>query len=685
MAGSDLFKRVAIPLDDPFGKCSESQALVSEPRPAPQEKSNESKASQPEGAQASKLLGSERRVSIVSINVSGGREVCNGAYKFDGLHQGKPLFKSDKGAIIYFQRFWKINAAYKTSSWMYSLPDSRAALPPEGEWTREGSCDMTSGSAPTVTLLDEPFKSLGEQGNSLRLEGGRSVLKREENKSWRWIELPVYEGAPKPAAKPPAKDADSSAEARVSAEAVPSLEDLCAQLDAEETADRLNFGMFGNVEESGEESSSLPASGYFSSDMIRQMGQGLLVQLSQGQREGQPAASTSPGADEPPWPLEQPRVGMAARLTRSDASASASFQAAKKMGKKRGWLRRGNEAKSVENRYSHVGASSSCWSLAFSRQIRVRKHSMAFAPSATSLARRALARHEGALNRRGFAVLSHSWTGGQRPSGAPKVCVMMHGILGSKSNWNTPARRLLQQIGEQGWRILQLDHRGHGRSPAGSAPHNLEACKDDVLETLEAAGVSQAELVLCGHSFGGKVALALLRALSAEGRPPKRTWIFDSVPGRPAESSEEEERRLQSVNFVLGAVASAAARRFDSRGDLVAVLQAEYGLTQPVAEWIAQSVRQVPDGVALSYDMQAVRELYEAYRSTDMWDLLQKGNAEIGVVVAGRNRQSWGPENLERLKQCHEGVQVVTLENAGHNVHVDDLPGLLSAITPSFA
>ena len=32
--------------------------------------------------------------------------------------------------------------------------------------------------------------------------------------------------------------------------------------------------------------------------------------------------------------------------------------------------------------------------------------------------------------------------------------------------------------------------------------------------------------------------------------------------------------------------------------------------------------------MALSYDMQAVRELYEAYRSTDMWDLLQKGNAE---------------------------------------------------------
>ena len=81
----------------------------------------------------------------------------------------------------------------------------------------------------------------------------------------------------------------------------------------------------------------------------------------------------------------------------------------------------------------------------------------------------------------------------------------------------------------------------------------------------------------------------------------------------------------------------------------------------------AQSVRQVPtlpqfgectkmgvqsltrDGVELSYDMEVVRgdpsflddrsvdltrigcrgKIYEAYRSTDMWDLLQEGNAEL--------------------------------------------------------
>eukprot|EP00439_Symbiodinium_sp_Y106_P065740 s2985_g10.t1 len=312
MAGSQLFNRVAIPLDDPLCKRLES-AKPLDLTPNPKESRNGVETT----TRQAKLLGNERRISILSITVSGARDACNGSYKFDGLHQGKPLFKSDTGAIIYFQRFWKMNAAYRTSSWMYSLPDSRTALPPEGEWTREGSVEMTSGSAPTLSLVDECFKSLGEQGSSLRLEGGRTVLKREENKSWRWIELPVYEQRP---SRPPAAQKEV-AEEQVPQAALPSLEDLCAKLDAEETADRLNFGLLGHIDEEDEEQpSSLPPSGYFSSDMIRQMGQGMLAQIARDPRS-EPCSTSPEAADEPPWPLEQPRVGMAARLMKSDAES----------------------------------------------------------------------------------------------------------------------------------------------------------------------------------------------------------------------------------------------------------------------------------------------------------------------------------------------------------------------------
>ncbi|CAK9105322.1 unnamed protein product [Durusdinium trenchii] len=233
---------------------------------------------------------------------------------------------------------------------------------------------------------------------------------------------------------------------------------------------------------------------------------------------------------------------------------------------------------------------------------------------------------------RGFAVLSYSWAGGQRPEEAQKVCVMMHGILGSKSNWNTPSRHLLKSIGPQGWRILQLDHRAHGRSPAGSPPHNLDACALDVLDTLKEAGVRRdAELIVCGHSFGGKVALAVLEALQAQGTPPRKTWIFDSVPGCPAALPAEEERREQSVGFVFKVVQSTSGQQFAERADLVRHLQS-HGLSQPLAEWIAQSVRSTPEGFELSYDIDVVGQLYAAYQGKDMWHLF-KGPADAWLAL----------------------------------------------------
>ncbi|CAL1165245.1 unnamed protein product [Cladocopium goreaui] len=320
MAGSGLFNRVAIPgpfeekpvVDWGWRDSAEAAEVVKEkvisdhpevikapatpvqeiPRPTPVQPD-------PKG----KFLGNERRVSILSVEVSGARlSACNGVFRFDGLHQQKPLFKADSGAIIYFNRFWKINGVFKTSSWMYSNPESKSSLPPEGEWTLEGSLETTAGSAPTVKLVDEPFRSLGPQGVSLRLQGGRTVLKREENKSWRWIDVPIY------------------AENESAEDGIESLEALCARLEREEAEDsaELNFGLFATSDESPTSSSVAKTNGYYSFDMIRQMGQELMAQTASSSATG---PSKEPGPPGPPWPLETPGISLGERLRRSNAES----------------------------------------------------------------------------------------------------------------------------------------------------------------------------------------------------------------------------------------------------------------------------------------------------------------------------------------------------------------------------
>jgi len=293
------------------------------------------------------------------------------------------------------------------------------------------------------------------------------------------------------------------------------------------------------------------------------------------------------------------------------------------------------------------------------------------------------------LQRRSFAVLSHRWAGGRAAPPGGRVAVLLHGILGSKANWNTPAKRLLEQVGPQGWHVLQLDLRAHGQSPLAQAPHSLEACAADVAETLSSLDIEAggSNCILCGHSFGGKVALSVLRArLVAALPPPKITWLFDSFPGVLVEQHSAEERRMQqTTRFVLSAIQGAADRGvYPERSVLVDTLETEYGLRRPVAEWVAQSVRREPDGIRLAFDVSVVTALYDSYCATDMWDVLEGGQADIGIVVAGRNAHYWPEEHVRRLLSLGRHVQMVTLDGAGHNVHVDDLPGLLAAIQPSF-
>lgn len=275
----------------------------------------------------------------------------------------------------------------------------------------------------------------------------------------------------------------------------------------------------------------------------------------------------------------------------------------------------------------------------------------------------------------------------------------MHGILGSKANWATPAKKVVER--HPGWSVLLLDHRAHGQSPAGTGEHTVEACAADVFETLDALGVRpDGRQVVCGHSFGGKVSLAYAQLCMQRGLPPPATtWIFDSVPGNPAhapaaptedawDALADSGRAEQSVPFVLRAVTRAAARGYESRKALVTSLQEEHGLVPAVAQWIAQSTRPAePSGVELCYDMAAVKAMYDSYARSCYWHVLEGSDATVGAVVAGRNEGAWGSEQLARLRAAaaESGGRVCTHTlDAGHNVHVDALGALLDTIAPTF-
>lgn len=92
-------------------------------------------------------------------------------------------------------------------------------------------------------------------------------------------------------------------------------------------------------------------------------------------------------------------------------------------------------------------------------------------------------------------ALDHSGPGVDAPT-----VVLLHGLAATGSlNWDA----LVEPLAER-FRVLALDHRGHGRGIEPQEAFTLEDCADDVVALLDACGVRRA--VLVGYSMGGAIA-----------------------------------------------------------------------------------------------------------------------------------------------------------------------------------
>merc|ERR1711871_511317 len=85
------------------------------------------------------------------------------------------------------------------------------------------------------------------------------------------------------------------------------------------------------------------------------------------------------------------------------------------------------------------------------------------------------------------------------------------------------------------------------------------------------------------------------------------------------------------------------------------------------------------------FDLEGVEELYDSYRATDVWDLVEGSAPEETVVdvVRAANGLRWGRGTLDRLRRLKRGYHV--LPDCGHWLHVDNPQGLLALMEPSLS
>ena len=79
--------------------------------------------------------------------------------------------------------------------------------------------------------------------------------------------------------------------------------------------------------------------------------------------------------------------------------------------------------------------------------------------------------------------------------------IILHGLLGSSSNWRRIARELADNC-----RVITIDLPNHGLSPY-IPDADLQLTCDCIVDTMRSTGLEHA--VILGHSMGGKIAMQL--------------------------------------------------------------------------------------------------------------------------------------------------------------------------------
>ena len=268
----------------------------------------------------------------------------------------------------------------------------------------------------------------------------------------------------------------------------------------------------------------------------------------------------------------------------------------------------------------------------------------------------------------------------------PPTVVLVHGILGSRRNMQSFARRLVE--GFPSWQVLLVDLRCHGESAsefASEGPHTVDSAAGDVLKLLSSLKLFPEMLI--GHSFGGKVVMSMAHQFGESTRRlprPVQVWVLDALPGE-VRSGEmgQTDRPADLISTLL-----TMPLPIRDRPSLISYLE-RAGFSPAVAAWTASSLTPVSptdrsQGFVWSFDLQGIAEMYRSYESTSLWRFLERPaeGIRLDFVKAERSTFRWGGIDESRIESL--GHKVHLLHNSGHWVHTDNPDGLFDILASSF-
>jgi pimeloyl-ACP methyl ester carboxylesterase len=233
--------------------------------------------------------------------------------------------------------------------------------------------------------------------------------------------------------------------------------------------------------------------------------------------------------------------------------------------------------------------------------------------------------------------------------------VMLHGIYGRGRNWLAVARALTQARREYASWLLDLPH--HGESGPGFHGDTVRGLAADLMDWLGREGLT-ADAIL-GHSYGGKVALAM--AERAKGAP-LQIWVVDSTP---------EVKPPSGSAWTMLQIIRRLPERVASR-DVVIDGIVEGGFPPGVAQWMSTNL--VRDGEAFVWrlDFDVMERLLDDFFETDLWNVVESPAPRHDIHFLKASQSSAVSDEAVRRIAGASGNRVhLHHREGGHWIHAE--------------
>lgn len=239
-----------------------------------------------------------------------------------------------------------------------------------------------------------------------------------------------------------------------------------------------------------------------------------------------------------------------------------------------------------------------------------------------------------------------------RFGGKGPALILVPGIASPAAMWAFVAARICEHFD-----VYVLDVRGRGLSEAGDhLDYGLNACAQDIIALAEQLGLKDYTIV--GHSMGARIAI---RAARGEPAGLARIVLVDppvSGPGRRAYPSP--------LARLLELIASA------KRGEVEERLRTEPSVWSEAqlltrAEWLC------------TCDERAIAVTHRSFHEDDVHSDLPHVTVPTGLIVAGRGGVIQANDERE-IARLLPSIIIRRVENAGHQMQIDDLEGFLAAL-----